>query len=337
MRSVRPEVVRAHPCPTCEAAAGDLCYGKTRPHRKERNCPARVASAAAGSPKPALITDLCWSHPIPGATHECIDDPTCCAYCEVPLAKNKVVMSARKKAYLFVGDTHNDLDFVESATRLARQHGAEIVQLGDWGFLWPGGDQLDELSDLLVGNGVTMRFIDGNHDDHPRLRKLRGRVRRAGATAIAPHVIYQPRGSVYEDEDGTRLLFLGGAPSIDRGLRTAGVSWWPEEVITEPEFCFARSAKGPIHVLVTHDAPTFPPGFSPKGSPSYQHDQLRSMRYVDELIRHHRPRLHVHGHWHTRATTSRGATRVEALDCNQLDSAYLSNSTLLWSRDTEVP
>jgi hypothetical protein len=237
--------------------------------------------------------------------------------------------------YLFLGDTHNDLAFAESAAKLARQHGAEIVQAGDFGFLWPGRDQLTDLSAILIGLGVTLRFVDGNHDDHPRLRKLQGRTRKNGVE-IARNVIYQPRGSIHEDSDGTRFLFLGGAPSIDRAFRIEGESWWPEETITQEQLDLALSAKGPIHVLVTHDAPDFPPGFRPKGSPDYQHDQLLSMRRVDALIRKHRPRLHVHGHWHARATTRRGATRVEALDCNQIDSAYLDNSTLLWTREQET-
>jgi hypothetical protein len=149
---------------------------------------------------------------------------------------------------------------------------------------------------------------------------------------IAPNVIYQPRGSVHEDEDGTRFLFLGGAPSIDRDGRVEGESWWPEETITDAEHKRALSAKGPVHVLVTHDAPAFPPGFSPKGSPGYQRDQNRSMKRIDALIKRHRPPLLVHGHWHTRATTQRGTTRIEALDCNQLDPTYLDDSVLLWSR-----
>lgn len=236
------------------------------------------------------------------------------------------------KPYLFVGDTHNDLDFIENAARLAQKHGAEVVQCGDWGFLWPGNNQLQELSDMLVGIGITCRFVDGNHDDHPTLRKLRGRQRRVGATQIAPHVIYQPRGSVYEDDDGTRFLFLGGAPSIDRGLRTPGKSWWSEETITEPEFSFARSAKGPIHVLVTHDAPDYPPGFSAKGTPDYRREQVRSMARVDALIRHHRPKLAVHGHWHSRYSRLHEiGTNVTGLDCNQ--ASYLDDSVILWTRD----
>ena len=187
---------------------------------------------------------------------------------------------------------------------------------------------------MLVGLGVTHRFIDGNHDDHPRLRK---RVRRNTAVTIAPNVIYQPRGSVHEDEDGTRLLFLGGAPSIDRASRTPGLSWWPEETITDEEASRARSAKKPIHVLVTHDAPAFPPGFTPKGSPGYQREQKLSMDRIDMLVKHHRPELNVHGHWHARYERQHACgTRVVGLDCNQNDPAYLNNSALLRSRK-DVP
>jgi len=36
---------------------------------------------------------------------------------------------------LLIGDTRNDLDFAESAAKRAREHGAEMIQCGDWGFL----------------------------------------------------------------------------------------------------------------------------------------------------------------------------------------------------------
>ena len=235
--------------------------------------------------------------------------------------------------YVFCGDTHNDLDFATKAAAIARQHGAEMVQLGDFGFLWPGNDQLDGLSDMLVSFGVTLRFVDGNHDDHPRLRKY---VRACEATPIAPNVIYQPRGSVHEDEDGTRFLFCGGAPSIDRAYRTKGLSWWPEEVITRAELDRALSATGPIHVLVTHDAPGFPPGFSAKGSPAYRRAQDLSMKRIDALIRKHRPTLNAHGHWHHYYERQHEiGTRIVGLDCN---NAFLEDAVLLWSReDKEQP
>lgn len=251
------------------------------------------------------------------------------------------------KRYLYLGDTHGDLAFVAATITLAKEHDADLLQCGDWGFVWPaqrraGTPQivslrkapLAELSDMLVAAGVVMRFVDGNHDEHPALRRWCNGQYDLGVT-IAPNVIYQPRGSVYEDTDGTRFLFLGGAPSIDQANRTPGLSWWPEEVITDEEHVRALAVTGPIHVLVTHDASSYPPDFSAKGTRAYQKDQVASMGRVDTLIQHHRPQLHVHGHWHTRyERTHWTGTVTHGLDCNQLDSTYLDDSTLLWSRDT---
>jgi len=233
------------------------------------------------------------------------------------------------KSYLFVGDTHGDLTFATAAISHAQQHSAEIIQLGDWGFYWPGSSKIKELSSTLVTYGVLMRFVDGNHDEHPRLRK---HVGACVATPIAPGVIYQPRGSVHADDDGTRFLFLGGAPSIDRAYRTKGRSWWPEEVIADDEFDCALSEAGPVHVLVTHDAPDFPPGFSAKGTPSYRHAQELSLRRIDALLKKHRPPLHVHGHWHHRYDRQHETgTRIAGLDCN---AARFEDAVLLWSRGT---
>lgn len=241
-------------------------------------------------------------------------------------------MKRPAKKYLFLGDTHGDLDFAKSAGKLARAHKAEIIQLGDWGFILPNSPQLGALSHMLVKLGVTMRFVDGNHDDHPSLKKLSSRTRSRGIT-IAKNVIYQPRGSVHEDEEGTRFLFLGGAPSINRAGLIEGESWWPEETITQAEFKRALLARGPIHVLVTHDAPTYPPDFAAKGSRSYQRAQTLSMKRIDALIRKHRPARHFHGHWHVRYENRHAVgTVITGLNCNELDPTYLDESTLLWTR-----
>ncbi len=231
------------------------------------------------------------------------------------------------KNYLFTGDTHGDMEFAVKAAELAAAHDAEIIQLGDWSFLWPRADKLTELSKMLVAHDVIMRFIDGNHDDHPRLQALASTApcTLPVATQLAPNVIYQPRGSVHEDEDGTRFLFLGGAPSIDKAFRTRGKSWWPEETITETEFQVARSAEGPIHVVVTHDAPMYPPGYGPAGDEQFVAKGVRSMAMIAQILEHHQPEIHVHGHWHERYT--RGVTT--GLDCNH---GRLSSATMLWQR-----
>jgi Calcineurin-like phosphoesterase len=238
--------------------------------------------------------------------------------------------------FLFVGDTHGDLKFMELAAAIAAEHDAQMVQVGDWGFLWPDFNQLAALSTTLIKAGedvakppVRLMFCCGNHDDHPNLRK-----RLAGstfATELAPNVVYQPRGSTYEDDEGTRLLFVGGAPSIDWQDRMPGRSWWKdEEVISESEFAVAMKVEGPIHVLITHDAPDYPPGFTPKGDSWFCERATRSMDMVRRLCDHHRPVLHVHGHWHHRYSIVRGTTKIVGLHCNY---GRLGEAVMLWNRN----
>lgn len=247
------------------------------------------------------------------------------------------------KNYLFVGDTHGDLDFLQNAANLAADSDASIIQVGDWGFVWPRAKwekgavsyHVPELARILKNAGqahakdpVVMRFIDGNHDHHPWLQK---RADMAGARLDKSDdlVIYQPRGSVYEDEDGTRFLFVGGAPSIDHAFRSPGHSWWPEECITDDEFELAMTAHD-IHVIVTHDAPDFPPGFGPKGDPGFCAKAVDSMKKIFTLVEHHQPDMLVHGHWHHRYSRMQGRTQVVGLDCNW---AKFPNALYLWSRD----
>jgi len=256
---------------------------------------------------------------------------------------------------LFVGDCHGDIDFLEKCMEYAKDHGAsEIIQVGDWGFVWPRPNVLakdvlrkanhvnnhcDYLSTLLNRYGVTMRFIDGNHDYFPWLDAMVTTYDENSPwwgsgepepVYLANKLYYQPRGSTYTDEDGTKFLFLGGAPSIDRSMRTPGRSWWPEEFITEEQYQRTLDAKGPFDVFVSHDAPYFPPGYGPKGDPEFCKHALQSMHHIKGVIARHKPPLHVHGHWHCRYEKKYGPTTTIGLDCNYANPLA---SVMLWSKE----
>lgn len=247
------------------------------------------------------------------------------------------------KNYLFLGDTHGDLDFAAQAAELAAEHDAEIIQVGDWGFEWPKASQVFALSAMLERAGekfakppVTMRFIDGNHDWHPELRRLVETLNKhvepfpCGGVQLAPNVIYQPRASTHVDEDGTRFLFVGGAPSIDKHMRKLGKSWWPEEIITEEEHVRALAVEGQVNVLLTHDAPDYPPGFQPKGDPEFRALSKRSMEMIAELIARHAPGLHVHGHWHHRHWYASGDVTTTVGLASNVNK--FNDAVMLWSR-----
>lgn len=233
----------------------------------------------------------------------------------------------------FLGDLHGDLraaqDMIDLLVKIGCQ---ELIQVGDFGFIWPSivgeinRDPLYALSDYLRASNVRLRFIDGNHDVHPELFPLPRDSERTDPDPekdnCAPYIVYQHRGSLHQYEDGTRLVFLGGAPSIDYRGRISGVSWWKEEQITEAEMNTALShnpfAEGgqKIDILVTHDSATPPPGIKETSDMTFTYRARDSQARISCVLDALQPKLHVHGHYHLRYTGKYKSTRVEGLDCN---------------------
>ena len=60
------------------------------------------------------------------------------------------------KQVLLMGDTHGDLqDFIWHARPFVKDSGKQIVQLGDFGFLWAGRNNTKGLSNWLVENDAV--------------------------------------------------------------------------------------------------------------------------------------------------------------------------------------
>lgn len=210
---------------------------------------------------------------------------------------------------LFLGDTHGDLYCLERACKAAKKGGADlIVQVGDWGYLWPKTKLVQAAWEIVEDAYLHMIWIDGNHDWHPQLYTL---------AAIGdkdwldePGNYYCPRGDGWTWQ-GLKFVGLGGAPSIDKDNRKPGKSWWPEENLTELQVERAlEHASTPTDVLVTHDAPFLPPGISgwpvrPAGFDELAQATRDSIKRVQAALK---PRLLVHGHYHVPgfATTAEG-------------------------------
>jgi hypothetical protein len=163
---------------------------------------------------------------------------------------------------MVAGDWHGDAKWaVKVIGRAAKLLGDTepeplILHLGDFG-IWPGlsgTDYLNAVNHACAMLGVRMRFIDGNHEDFTQIGDLRIRDGRA--------VNWLPRGYRWEWH-GRTWLALGGGVSLDKAIRTEGLSWWPQEEITDEQERDVIKA-GHADVLVSHDCPakvthTFPP------------------------------------------------------------------------------
>lgn len=211
---------------------------------------------------------------------------------------------------MVVGDTHGNAAFVRKTIVTAADAGiSRLVQLGDFG-IWPGheGERfLEAVSAAALRHDVRVEFLDGNHDDHDQLDSLvanDANFEPDGSIEIAPGVHYWRRGSVVVWH-GRRIGFLGGAVSLDRFQRRAGVSWWPQESTTAADVArlVANTAAhgGRLDVLCTHD---MLPGIS---LPTSNHWPVRALdathrmrRLLRQAVLATGPQLYLHGHMHIR-------------------------------------
>ncbi len=227
---------------------------------------------------------------------------------------------------LISGDWHAGTSHAMRTIDRAVELGIDrIVQVGDFGF-WPRFEQglafLDAVSEHASGHGVAVWFCDGNHEDHDELPHETA----LDPVEIRPQITWVPRGSVVEWA-GRRILFFGGAVSVDQDSRVTGWTWFANEIPGETQWARARNA-GPIDVVVAHDTvPDMPvQGLPPLSIPwSARRRASEHRKRLRELCKAHEPAWWFHGHFHQRASARLWGTRFESLghDRGDFDESYL--------------
>jgi hypothetical protein len=106
----------------------------------------------------------------------------------------------------------------------------------------------------------TIAFIDGNHDNYPKIytypiiEMFNGTVHQ-----LTDNVFHLMRGQIYTIQNHTFFVF-GGAYSVDKPYRTIGYDWWPEEYPSEEEKQLAltnlEQYNYKVDFALTHTAPS---------------------------------------------------------------------------------
>lgn len=202
----------------------------------------------------------------------------------------------------FAGDWHADERFAEHQIARLPDEVEVVLHTGDFGYRF-SPYYLNAVDRAATRAGVIVAFVDGNHEDFSVLHSA-WPVDDDGVRRLRPRVWHLPRGMRWE-WSGLRFLALGGAHSVDRQHRVAGIEWWPQETITIEDALRACEG-GPAEVMLTHDAPAghHIPGLLPAGTfPSEEiaaSDRHREvLRRVVDVVR---PRAVWHGHYHSRYT-----------------------------------
>lgn len=158
-----------------------------------------------------------------------------------------------------------------------------VIICGDFSAIWYPEETKEEKYwlDWFESRSFTLLFIDGNHENHPRLASYPVKEWHGGKVhEIRPHVLHLMRGQVFELQGKTFFTF-GGAQSHDvkdgildpldpcyklkkkelnkednPRFRTKHIDWFEEEMPTEEEMAEGRSnlAKhnNTVDYIVTH-------------------------------------------------------------------------------------
>jgi hypothetical protein len=185
----------------------------------------------------------------------------------------------------FIGDIHARFDrYKKIIAEVPRS-----VQLGDLGVGFrrlggPAGHRYYiNMPHETMARG-DHRFIRGNHDNPTNCRE---------------HPQWIADGHF---ENGT--MFIGGAVSVDRALRTEGQDWWPDEELSADELkeMFDLYIARRPRVMVTHDCPeevsTIVLSRAPLLGAEWRDVPSRTRLAFQEMWSTHAPELWMFAHYH---------------------------------------
>lgn len=239
---------------------------------------------------------------------------------------------------LVIGDTHGNIRYTLELIKEASLRGVtRIIQLGDWGYLWPDTrlddptEALNVVSRYLLDNNITMYFIRGNHD---WLEGIESQV-----DMLARKGFYFLNDEWWDLGFTVPTFFYGGAISIDRKYRREGLDYFKDE---KPKYPDRETLLG-LHrdkgwnspaLLFSHDSPQAPPGFEKPhslmvGDYNLIADCKISQAHVAFVARQGWFTSVFHGHYHTSARypVSEASERCTIHAINQVgshgDAVYL--------------
>ena len=196
------------------------------------------------------------------------------------------------------GDTHGLNDF-QKLEIFFKEHPTKkddvLLILGDCAVLW---NERDNYTEEYSSLGLTVLFIDGNHENFEMLNALPiVEIFGAKAHKVSPNVFHILRGEILTIE-GKTFLAMGGATSIDKYLRRNRISWWEEELPSEDEFKHAADNLEKccynVDYVITHCAPQ-------SIAEKLYHYPMKSDKltiYFDELLGKINFRYWIFGHYH---------------------------------------
>jgi hypothetical protein len=226
---------------------------------------------------------------------------------------------------LLVGDIHGEWENLADRLRQRNTRSTTLLQVGDLGVGFSKKtderQRLERLDRALDMRDLTLYAIRGNHDD-PAYFAPEQEQRWERIHFVPDYTLLTI--------DRQRVLCVGGAISIDRRHRQAGITYWRDEgFVFDPTTLHAMDLSD-VSAVVTHTAPSFAPPLqwgslvwdSVRGDPALAEDLNAERSAMDALYEavtvRCAPRWWAYGHFHARATARHAGTAFLLLDVAEM-------------------
>lgn len=139
------------------------------------------------------------------------------------------------------------------------QKGDVVLVAGDWSMPFIDPEIDDKALNEFCKFPWTFAFIDGNHENFPKLYSYPEEERFGGPVGVLrPNIFHlKRRGHVYKIF-GKTIWCFGGAMSHDKECRVENISWWPQEEATELEMSYGLEQLEKyknVDLFLTHECP----------------------------------------------------------------------------------
>lgn len=203
------------------------------------------------------------------------------------------------------GDWHGNIGWARTIARVLPYLASDVttlLHLGDWSM------PPTEIDEVFAETDIERIYVTlGNHEPWDQITPLLAEhpghvVRVSKLTWFLPRPARLTIG-------GRRVLSLGGAASVDRQSRIEGLTWWPDEAVTDDHVATAI-AGGSADLMLTHEGPAGTPvrpvreilRTNPHRFPEAALEASAASRArISKVWEAVRPELLAHGHMHVAA------------------------------------
>jgi Icc-related predicted phosphoesterase len=189
---------------------------------------------------------------------------------------------------IVVGDLHGV--FKPLNQLIAAEAPDVVLQCGDLAYFWPGRKSKGKIKT----NSTKVYWCPGNHENWATINRD---YPPGGIYELEENIFLCAFGSVLELPDKRRVMFCGGAQSVDWRTRIPGESWWEDEIITDNDLKALSDPKmSSVDIVISH---TKPKSFNFANHKSELKENDVSCRLLDEhVLKEFRPSHWYFGHFH---------------------------------------